>query len=194
MKTCQSDIRRAAFAAAAVLIQAACSLAPSIRPAEIPVVSATTLPVPEAPPGAAHVLSVPGQGESIYRSPKIGVVYLAAHQDASGHLLGPQVMYQVVDPGGWNLGAAEQANGYIPIENLVTPPNLGPPLSVPAAEVPPLPRSAPLFDAASAARVTITGLMKAEDRIQAEAMAAREGPGVSAIFDDQAGWLLVPAN
>jgi hypothetical protein len=36
--------------------------------------------------------------------------------------------------------------------------------------------------------------MKAEDRIQAEAMAAREGPGVSAIFDDQAGWLLVPAN
>ncbi|HEX3731177.1 MAG TPA: hypothetical protein VHV47_15300, partial [Opitutaceae bacterium] len=93
------------------------------------------------------------------RNPRIGKVLLRAHQDAAGRLLGPQVMYQVVDPGGWNLEA----------------------LDGPAApEGPP------------ATGIVLTGRMGPGERAEAEAEAARRGPAWTAIFDPQAGWLLLP--
>lgn len=47
--------------------------------------------------------------EPLYRSPKIARIYLRAHVDASGRLVGPQVIYQIVEPGGWNLDALERS-------------------------------------------------------------------------------------
>ena len=61
--------------------------------------------------------------EPIYRSPKIGVVQLGAHLDAEGRLLGPQVMYQVVDPGGWDIDALDGGKGFIPAANREVPPD-----------------------------------------------------------------------
>lgn len=89
---------------------------------------------------------------------------LRAHQDAQGRLLGPQVMYQIVDPGGWNLAALDRAG------------EPGPPGD------PPTP----------AEGVVVTGRRHAEERAEAESQAAARGPGWTALFDPGAGWLLLP--
>jgi hypothetical protein len=170
----------------------ACSLpAPAGRkPAAAPSVTLSTANRPEFPVEPAPVLRP--APESVYRNPKIGVVYLRAHQDAEGRLLGPQVMYQMTDPGGWNVEAADQGNGYIPPADLEIPTALASPYLVPAAAAPPLPANVPLLDPDAAARITITGLMKPEDKAQAEAMARQMGGSCLAVYDDQAGWLLMP--
>jgi hypothetical protein len=159
------------------------------QPTEI-AVSATTRLAPPARPERI----LPGPPESIYRNPRIGVVYLRAHQDAAGRLLGPQIMYQVVEPGGWNLQALESGDGYVPAANLEAPANTGSPLVVPAAQVPSSPADAPLLDPEAASRITITGLMDPGDRPEAEAMAGRAGRACAAVYDRQAGWLLVPVR
>ena len=38
---------------------------------------------------------------------RIGLKNFGAYQDAAGRLFGPQVMYQIAEPGGWNLDAVE---------------------------------------------------------------------------------------
>lgn len=135
-----------------------------------PVVSAA-LPRPAAPPPT-----------SLYREPRVGVVYLRAYQDAQGRLVGPQWICQVTDPGGWDLEAVERLNG--------APPTAGLAPALPAREPPPA--ESPLLDARMAGKIALTGLMTAGDRAEAEAMAARRGTGWSPLFDPQAGWLLVP--
>ena len=127
------------------------------------------------------------------RNPKIGIVYLRAHQDAEGRSPGPQVMYQVTDPGGWNIEAVDQGRAYIPAVNLEVPPNIGSPYVVPAREVPPLPVNAPLLDPVKSAQIVMTGLMGRGDQAQAEAMARKAGEGRIAVFDSQAGWSLMPS-
>jgi hypothetical protein len=146
-----------------------------------------------APPTAAPRI-FPAAPESIYRNPRIGVVYLRAHQDAEGRLLGPQIMYQVVDPGGWNIQALESGNGFVPATDFQAPANLSSPPVVPATGVPSIPADAPLLDPGAASRITITGLMDPADRPEAEAMAGRTGGACAAIYDNQAGWLLVPVR
>jgi hypothetical protein len=136
-------------------------------------VTAEARPLP--PDAPRRVL--PDPPEPIYRNPRIGVVYLRAHQDAEGRLLGPQVMYQVVDPGGWNIQALESGAGYLPSTNV---------------QVPSVPEDEPLLDPDAARSITITGLMAPEDRPEAEAMAGRTGGPCAAVYDKQAGWLLIP--
>jgi len=116
-------------------------------------------------------------------------VTLRAYQDADGRLFGPQVMYQVTDPGGWNLEALENGTGFVPAANLGVPPTVAP-----AREAPPLPRDAPLLDPDRAARITITGLMREEDRPRADALARQAGEGTASVFDPSAGWLLIPGS
>ncbi len=135
---------------------------------------------------------LPPVPEAVYRNPKIGLVYLRAHQDVEGRLLGPQVMYQIVDPGGWNTEAVEQGRGYIPTVNQEAPPGPGWSAAVPARIVPPLADSSPLHDPAAAADIVITGLMRPEDKPEAEELAQKQGPGTRAQYDEQAGWLLLP--
>jgi len=159
------------------------------QPTEV-AVSATTRPAPASEP----VRILPGPPESIYRNPRIGVVYLRAHQDSEGRLLGPQIMYQVVDPGGWNVQALEKGAGFVPVGNIEVPANTGSPLVVPASEIPSSPADAPLLDPDAASRITITGLMDPGDRSEAEAMAGRTGGDCAAVYDKQAGWLLVPVH
>lgn len=90
--------------------------------------------VHRVPPGS----SVPAQGsnpvgselpvaplagpdrEPVYRPPKIARIYLRAHVDANGRLVGPQVIYQVIEPGGWNLDALERS---VPEPERVIDPN-----------------------------------------------------------------------
>jgi len=73
------------------------------------------------------------------------------------------------------------------------PPNMGSPYVVPASAVPPLPPDdSPLLDPGRAAQMVFTGLMRPEDRPEAEAKAAQAGGGRSAVFDDQAGWIILP--
>lgn len=156
-----------------------CALAPALRPEgrqpEKVLVTAETHQVPQAETPRIFT-DRPG---AIYRNPRIGIVYLRAHQDAEGRLLGPQVMYQVVDPGGWDIKALESGNGYLPAINVQAP-------SVPEDE--------PLLDPDAARAITITGLMSPEDRPEAEAMARRAGGALSAVYDKQAGWLLIPTR
>lgn len=152
--------------------------------------SATTSPsAPTETPVVAPPLS-PTAPEFVYRNPKIGVVYLRAYQDAAGRLFGPQVMYQIAEPGGWNLDAVEDgrpladASFEIPARSLAIAPARG------AQE---RPADSPLLDPAKAAQITLTGLMRQEDQAQAEAMARQAGDRV-AMFDTEAGWLLMPAD
>jgi len=77
-----------------------CASAPRVTVA--PTVPIVLAPIPSAPPEAAA-----GPG-AIYRNPRIGKIYLRAHEDANGRLLGPQVIYQIVEPGGWNVAALDQ--------------------------------------------------------------------------------------
>lgn len=134
--------------------------------------------------------SLPTAPESVYRNPKIGVVYLRAYQDAAGRLFGPQVMYQITEAGGWNLDAVENdrtladASFEIPARSLAI---------APARGAPERPADSPLLDPAKAAQITLTGLMRQEDQEQAEAMALQAGDRV-AMFDAEAGWLLMPAE
>jgi hypothetical protein len=144
----------------------------------------------EAPPPARPIPAI--APEPVYRNPKIAMVYLRAYQDAQGRLFGPQTMYQVTDPGSWNVDAVEQGKGYISAVNLEVPPSVGSPYVVPAREVPSLPPESPLLDPAAVAKITLTGLGRPEDKPQAEALARQAGGGCTAIYDDQVGWLLVP--
>lgn len=67
--------------------------------------------VEPAPPPVAPQPAVPPPAPSgVYRAPQIGKVFLRAHVDANGRLFGPQVVYQIVAPGGWNLDAMEPAD------------------------------------------------------------------------------------
>jgi len=88
------------LALAAVLSLLGCASAPPVvAQLAAPIV---LTPVPTLPPEAA-------QGPSaVYRNPRIGRIYLRAHEDANGRLLGPQVIYQIVEPGGWNVAALDQ--------------------------------------------------------------------------------------
>ena len=132
--------------------------------------------------------------QPIYRNPKIAAVILRSHQDAEGRLFGPQVMYQVTDPGGWNLEAVEEGRGFIPALNAEIGPGTVSTNIAPARDAPPLPRDAPLLDPDRAARITITGLMAEGDRPRAEALASNAGEGTAAVFDRSAGWLLIPGR
>ena len=154
-------------------------------------VPATSPENPAAPPPPPTLSAAP---EPVYLNPKIGIVHLRAHQDAEGRLLGPQVMYQVTDPGGWNVDAVEKGRGYIPAVNVEVPPNAGSPYVVPASAAPPLPPDSPLIDPEAAAKIVITGIMDPGEKSQAEAMARDAGDGRIAVFDSQVGWLLLPAR
>jgi len=110
-------------------------------------------------PEPAPAPPAPETPAAVYRNPRIGKVLLRAHQDAEGRLLGPQVMYQVVEPGGWNLEA----------------------LDAPAAPV-----------GQPAGGIVLTGRMDPGERAAAAAQAAQRGAGWTALFDPQAGWLLLP--
>jgi hypothetical protein len=153
----KSPLRAAALAA---LLAGGCASAPPPAPPAPP-----AAPPPPAPPP----LPAPEIPQAVYRNPRIGMVLLRAHQDAEGRLLGPQVMYQVVDPGGWNLAALDRGGGYLPAANALGPP-----------------------EAPTAPGILVTGRMRPEERPQAEAEAARQGPGWTALYDPQVGWLLLP--
>lgn len=186
------DILRGILGAGWLAVQPACSLAPAPGHAENPGASPAAVETCKTSPSAQAVVVGPEQAQPLYRNPRIGVVYLGAHQDAAGRLLGPQVMYQVIDPGGWNLSAIEQGNAYIPAANIDGAANAAGPLLIPMRDAPEDPATTPLLDAKAAAGITITGLMNAGDRAEAEAMAKRAGGALVAVFDRQAGWLLVP--
>ena len=112
---------------------------------------------------------LPSVPEAVYRNPKIGLVYLRAHQDVEGRLLGPQIMYQIVDPGGWNTEAVEQGRGYIPAANQEGAPRAGMGRRWPRPESSRRWRiSSPLLDPAAATDIVITGLMRPEDKPEAE--------------------------
>ena len=136
----------------------------------------------------------PAPAQPVYRNPKIGVVYLRAYQDAQGRLFGPQVMYQVTDPGGWNVEAAQENGGYVSAANLETPPAPPSPRDRPSQKAAAAPSESPLLKPEVAARTVLTGLMNLEDRPEAEALAAKAGGGCTALFDEQAGWILVPPD
>jgi len=164
---------------------------PDRRP---PPVAAVAPPVPASPSIPPEPPSLAPPSEPVYLNPKIGIVHLRAHQDADGRLLGPQIMYQVTDPGGWNVEAVERGEGYIPAVNIEVPPNAGSPYVVPARAAGSAPLDSPLVDPDAAADIVITGLMSPEEKPQAEAMAREAGGGRIAVFDPQAGWLLLPAR
>ena len=170
------------------LLAGSCESARRI-PAPFPAVAAAVLPPVDPLPA---VPALPAGPAPVYRNPKIAMVYLRAHQDTAGRLLGPQVMYQVVDAGGWNLEALEQGHGYIPTINLEAPPNQAPSSGTLARGLAPLAPSSPLLDPVGAADIVITGLMRMDDRPAAEELARRQGAGSTALYDEQAGWLLLP--
>lgn len=138
-------------------------------------------PAPPVPPPEPIVQPRPvpstAPAPSVYRNPKIAAVYLRAHVDAAGRLLGPQVMYQIAEPGQWNVDALDP-------DRAASEP---PPETVHRGEP-----DSPLLDPDRAARIRFTGLMSPSDAVAAALRAKAAGPGTQAVFDVQAGWLLIP--
>ena len=124
--------RTTLFLACANLLAGCSALRPGDRPqpaerrADAPLAERAVDPVPMSLP--------PPPAEPIYRNPKIGVVYLRAHQDEQGRLLGPQVMYQVTEPGGWNVDAAGREVPALPASNAEEPETSPQPLSTNAPD------------------------------------------------------------
>jgi hypothetical protein len=182
---------RAGFGAAVACLWAGCPSPPPVRPRLAPPPEMLgPPPAPEFPPAPAPV--APAAAEPVYRNPKIAMVTLRAYQDAAGRLFGPQVMYQVTDPGAWNVEAVEQGKSYIAAANLEVPPEVGSPYVVPAREVSPAPPDSPLLDLGVATKTVITGLGRPEDKPRADQLARQAGGEARAVYDDQLGWLLVP--
>ncbi len=150
-------------------------------------VSATMSPATTETPAT---VTPPTEPDSVYRNPKVGVVYLRAYQDAAGRLFGPQVMYQVTEPGAWNLDALDRSSR-IADTNIESSPRSV--VIAPARDAPEIPKNSPLLDADKAAQIVLTGLMRQEDQTQAEAMARQAGDRI-AMFDTEAGWLLMPSD
>lgn len=167
----------------------------SAVPAALALAACARGPKPVPPPPVVAIAPAPslpiapeGGNPAVYRNPRIATVYLRAHVDAQGRLLGPQVMYEVADPGGWNVAALDSdapvtmsAPGARPMTSSVR-------AEAPVAKAEAAPAS-PLVNPALAARVRFTGLMAESDRTAAETEAARSG--AQAMFDPEAGWLLV---
>jgi hypothetical protein len=173
------------------LLALACSACTSVRHAPATVkVGATSSTVSLAP----AMTVPPAHPEAVYHNPKIGVIYLRAHEDADGRLFGPQLVYQITDPGGWNVNSLDQSGAYIPAPNLEVPADATSPSLAPARPAPPIPPDTPMLDPAKSDKIVITGLMRKEDQAQAEAMARRDGEGRVAVFDSEAGWLLMPVT
>lgn len=149
--------------------------------------SAEPQPVlPLAPSAPTPPTSVPIAEAAVYRNPTIRVVQLRSYEDADGRLFGPQVMYQIVEPGGWNVEAAESKSSRGAKNEIPSPTISSPALKAENSSV----ADRPLLDPAQTDDIVLTGLMRESDRLQAEAMARNTGDR-SAIFDRDAGWFLL---
>lgn len=82
--------------------------------------AAAAVSVAPRPSSGAGPLESDGQAQLVYRPPKIARIYLRAHEDANGRLVGPQVIYQIIEPGGWNVGALDKS---VPEPERVIDPN-----------------------------------------------------------------------
>ena len=102
-------------------------------------------------------------------------------------MLGPQVMYQITDPGGWNIDSIEQDGTKMPL--------FGDVLSLAALKQSPNNPSTklePLLDISQRSKVIITGLMDPMERSKAEAFRRETKSDSDLIYDPSAGWLLLP--
>lgn len=130
-------------------------------------------------------------GQPVYKNPKIQATTLNAYKDEKGRLFGPQMMWEVVEEGGFNPTALD-ANpdlAYIPPQNLVVPPGMGSPVSAVARRQAVTPRNRSILENRPD-QVTVTGLALRTDAAEAERMAAKSGK--AAVYDSEVGWLLVP--
>ncbi len=169
------------FVGSIVLVVTGCRTAtPNLPPA-------ASQPIPNlAPSLLASPVSVPAGEATVYRNPTIGVVHLRSYQDADGRLFGPQVMYQIVEPGGWNVEAAESKSPLRAKKEIRSPTLSTSQAKTENISVP----DRPLLDPSQADDIVLTGLMRESDRPQAEAM-ARNADDRSAVFDRDAGWFLL---
>ena len=170
---------RTLFVGSMILAFAGCR---TVAPIALPVEPPPTL----SPPTPTRPTSPSTVEAAVYRNPTIGVVQLRSYQDADGRLFGPQVMYQIVEPGGWNVEAAESKSSLGAKNEIPSPTPASPPLKAENSSAP----DRPLLDPAQADYIVLTGLMRDSDRPQAEEMARNSGDR-SAIFDRDAGWFLL---
>jgi hypothetical protein len=115
-------------------------------------------------------------------------VRVDAYVDEDGNLHEPTYKLVVERPGGWNLEAVRNKNGYVPPQNEAGPQNM-PGFAYTGTAVE---RSESnvlqLFDLESG-QVKVTGLINEADEPLARTMC---GPGEVALFDSRVGWVTVP--
>jgi len=117
----------------------------------------------------------------VYRNPTVAVVELRSHIDEQGRLLGPQLMYQIVDPGGWNIDQVDKYGGRLGDETKSMNQN---PLKSTELEA--------ILPQNKLNEVIFTEVMQYSDKPQAELIRLRNQPSFSLIYDSKAGWLLIP--
>ncbi|HEY3756110.1 MAG TPA: TraV family lipoprotein [Opitutaceae bacterium] len=88
-----------------VLLAAGGCAMDSAPPPALPAPGQAVMPLAPAPP----LSNSPTETTPVYRPPKIARIYLRAHVDTNGRLVGPQVIYQIIEAGGWNLEAVDHA-------------------------------------------------------------------------------------
>jgi len=119
--------------------------------------------------------------EPIYRNPTIAVVELRSHIDEQGRLLGPQLMYQVIDPGGWNLDQVDKQGGRL--REMLVPSNPSPQK---AADL------GPILSQNILKEVIFTGIMQYSEKSLADAIRLSHNATFGLLYDTKAGWLLIP--
>jgi hypothetical protein len=118
----------------------------------------------------------------VYRNPTIAVVELRSHIDEQGRLLGPQLMYQVTDPGGWNLEVVDKQGGRIINSSAIKASQQQASNEGIETILPKNMLSAVIF----------TGCMQYDEKPQADIFRLAHDPTFSLIYDPKAGWLLIP--
>jgi len=118
---------------------------------------------------------------SVYRNPTIAVVELRSHIDEQGRLLGPQLMYQVIDPGGWNLDQVDKQGGRL--RDSLRPSYKNPQIATDLE---------PILPENILKEVIFTGIMQYSEKSLADAIRLSHNATFGLLYDTKAGWLLIP--
>lgn len=180
---------------AALLLFAGCHTAGRKSPQAAAVISATPAPAQiteDEAIGRAHSGVAGAPALPIRSTEEVRQIELAPYEDENGNLYGPQTKYEVVRRATWNMAAARNPQrAYVPLESIPEPPSILAPLNT--ANSGPKTAGQTILEAYHIEDAQVLCLMEYAQEPLARAAAEKTKGQWLPIFDDDLGWLLIPA-